>query len=309
MVSDRGNGGTRRLYQDPYLNPGGQDFVAAKIDMSETGGQLIVSFEDQIGPNRDNDFNDIIIQVDIVPKSDGTTHFNNIESASVNNALSNLGLLSAQYENIEELYTLPLSGSVFLEVTQDLSDRNYTLGVVPINSVATYNPTGVVFRTVAVKNMVALINDRVDDVGSIIEFVPSEHNLAGEDVFFVLIPNNTPENFLSHPHRYTPRGDLDDSKRQPLFSLNTANPDGYDQFLSFSNDSKTFLAIEDLARETSSGEPGEVSSSTFSSIHINITPKLTPKAYQNSTYRQMTTDVTIGWDGNDGWNGVQNGDF
>ncbi|MEM9079223.1 MAG: hypothetical protein AAGC74_00860 [Verrucomicrobiota bacterium] len=317
LVENGGAGGTQKIYMDSYLNPSGLDFVAANISIPAAGDGLIVSFEDQTGAHRDNDFNDVILMLEVIPQSAGTGQFagsvsgdSGVVSSDVTTLLSAEGLNQASSERVGQLMQMPASGNVSFELIGDNSDLAFTLGIYDASDVATLSPGSPAYREVATAVSVVVLDNRTSEVGDSVSFDPANYGLAGKEVGVVVIPHNIPENFLKNPHRYSPKGAGNDTKRQPLFSVNGANPGQKDQFLAFTNGTdRTLLAIEDLAREGNVGEVGADSDSDFSDIEIRITPAVDVVDSAFVGYYQGSPDPTVNWNGDDGWTGDANGDF
>jgi hypothetical protein len=146
------------------------------------------------------------------------------------------------------------------------------------------------------------MDDRISDIGSTVSFDPSALGLVGKTVGFFIVPNNTRSTFLRNPWRYTPKGQGDRTKRQPLFSLNGANPGLSDQFLSFYGNGGTVFAIEDHSRYEDEHVPelGDVSDSSFDDIIIRFDVVLEIAGGFATTYGVGSPDPTTGYAGDDG---------
>lgn len=317
LVMDGGNGGTDKIHMDSYLNPGGQEFAACKIDLPGLGDPLIVAFEDELSANRDNDFNDVILLVQIVPLAQGTAQFNGVvagdtgqNAASVSALLQSENLNNSTYEKAGKLIELPETGSVTFELIDDTSDFAFTLALYDYSEVAKLSPHELYYGIAAATECIVVLDDRLHNDGASVTFDPATYGLAGQKVGLMLIPSNIPENYLRNPHRYTPKGDGNFTKRQPLFSHTDANPGTKDQFLFFTDNlTSTIVAIEDHSRHEDGVESGDSSDSNFADVQIKITPALEVTTSHEGNYFQGTADPTINWDGNDGYTGGQNGDF
>jgi hypothetical protein len=320
LVMDGGNGGNQRIYQDAFLNPGGQEFCASNIELQNVEGEpLIVSFEDQLFAGRDNDFNDVIIMVEVLPTALGVSQFDAIPSSEnepavaspeVTQLLVSEGMNDVSYESNGELLYVPAGlNSVNFELIGDASDLEFSLAIYDFDQVSEWNPETLAYRQVASFLAEVILDNRTATAGTSVTINPAGLGFADKNLGLVLIPDNTFSKFSSNPHRYTPRGNGDSLKRQPLFSLNNANPGTKDQFLFFSNETSTLICIEDLTRAAADGEAGEESSNAFAGAHIRITPALMPVGFHEGQYFQGTPDVTENWDGDDGYTGDQNGDF
>lgn len=320
LVMDGGNGGTHRIYQDAFLNPGGQEFSACNIEVTSVpGNPLIVSFEDQLFEGRDNDYNDVIVMVNVVPTSLGTSQFAGVVPSSTDEAVASAavtqtlvaeGMNDASYESAAELLYVPAgTNSVTFELVGDSSAMEFSFAIYDYDEVSGWNPETLAYRQVAAYLSEVIFDNRIAEVGETVTINPAALGLAGKNLGLILIPNNTLDKFSTNPHRYTARGNGDDLKRQALFSLNNANPEAKDQFLFFSNETSTLVCVEDYSRASAVGENGEGSIDSFSGAQILITPALTPMSFHNGQYRQGTPDVTRDWDGDDGFSGIQNGDY
>ena len=213
-------------------------------------------------------------------------------------------------ESTAELYKLPETGDVTVELVSDISDLDFTLALFPMSEVATISPQSLEFRLVSASASVVVLDDRTARPGESVTFSPEEVGLGGATVALMIIPSNTVESFLSNGHRYTPQGNETDgdTKRQPLYSLNSANPGGLDQVMTITNSSETLLMIQDLTRYDS-GEGRAIGGDTFDQINVRITPALEMVEYHGGNYYQASVDQTIDWDGEDGYTGEQKGDF
>ncbi|MFD2255327.1 DUF6923 family protein [Luteolibacter algae] len=308
LVMDGGNAGEQKIYQDSYMNIGGLEMVASRIEVS--GDKLVLAFEDQLAAGRDNDFNDVIVMIEIVPTAPATLQFgrDGLNSNAVSSVLDSLGLNDPANEITADLFQLPASGPVSIELLRDESPLDFTLSLVDYGKIQTVVPGLLEFREIAAANAVTVLDNRNADVGDRVTFDPSALGLAGKQVVLMLLPHNKLDRFVTNPFRYTPRGAGDNTKRQPLFSMINANPGSLDQFMSFTDVDSTIIAIEDHSR-VSSREAGEASDSNFSDTWLRITPALAPMSFGGGGYYQGTPDPTLDWDGIDGYLKGQKGDF
>ena len=127
-------------------------------------------------------------------------------------------------------------------------------------------------------------------------FTPSKYNLRGKTIGLMLIPNNTQKTFLTNPCRYTPKGEGNRTKRQPLFSLISANPGQMDQLFSFANSKSSFFFFEEMTRYNDGNEAGEKSDSSFDDLMFKISPALQISKANLKGYYQSTPDTTYGYD-------------
>jgi hypothetical protein len=192
--------------------------------------------------------------------------------------------------------------NITLTMLEDRSSMKFDLCVFDYQKVAHLAPSSLEFRRTAVQNAVSLMDDRIADIGSKITFSPASLGLAGKTVGFLIVPNNTRSTFLTNPWRYTPKGEGDRTKRQPLFTLNGANPGLHDQFLTFNTAKSTVFAIEDHTRHHDAYLPelGERSDSSFDDIIVQFDRLLQPAGNFQSAYRIASPDPTKGYIGDDG---------
>ncbi|MBK1835135.1 collagen-binding domain-containing protein [Roseibacillus ishigakijimensis] len=308
LVSDGGAGGTQRIYQDADLNPGSLELAASLLDIP--GDPLIVAFEDRVFQGRDNDFNDVILLIDIVPAAPATLQFGGISptSADVETVLTNLGWNDPSYEISADLFELPASGPVTIDLRGDASSLDFSLALVDYEKVATVTPNLLEFRAIAGENAVTVLDNQISEAGDQVTFDPQALGLAGRTVMLAMLPHNRFDRFVTNPHRYTPRGQGENTKRQPLFSVNAANPGALDQFLTFTDNNTTVVMVEDHSRAEGT-EAGAASDSNFADFWFEITPALDPLSLGGSGYYQGSPDPTTGWDGVDGYSSEQKGDF
>ncbi|MDP0489873.1 MAG: DUF4114 domain-containing protein [Verrucomicrobiota bacterium JB023] len=313
LVMNGGLGGVQKIYQDDYLNPGGRGFMASNILLDEEDRPLIVAFEDQLNEGRDNDFNDVILKVDIVPVSLGVAQHDGVVSGQrgINSdsgprglatMLETHGVSGAQFESVGELFYVPADQSeLTIRLIEDRSPMSFTLAAFDYDQVYSLNPGSLEFREIAAANSITLMDDRVSEVGDEVTINLTGHPFSGKTIGLMLIPNNTTSTFLTNPWRYTPRGNGERTKRQPLFSLNSGNPEGRDQMMLFGDGVSNFVTFEDLARLSDPTEPGEVSDDSFDDIQFEFYPALEPAGFHDGHYYEGSADVTKGFVGPDGF--------
>lgn len=312
LVQDGARGGEGLLFQDAELNPGGFNHVAARLFADvEEDRPLIVGFEDREFGG-DHDFNDVIFQVDIIEQSLGSAQYSNVipgklglfsdrGSRGVHQTLEKLGMASAEYEVISQLFVMP-EGPIELNMLDDRSSMKFDLCAFDYEQVRMLDPSSLAFRVRAAEIAVSVMDDRVANPGTPLKFDPAAHGLAGKTVGFLFVPNNKREVFLRNPWRYTPKGHGERTKRQPLFSLNSANPGALDQLLSFESAERTVFALEDHTRyeDMDAPEQGAFSDSLFDDAMISISPRLQPVNGFAGAYYLQSHDPTFGYDGDDG---------
>ncbi|YCM42721.1 DUF4114 domain-containing protein [Verrucomicrobiaceae bacterium 227] len=313
LVMDGGNGGTRLIHQDAYLNPGGLDFMASNILGDLENKPLIVAFEDQLFEGRDNDFNDVILKIDIIPTAMGIAqHDETIEgqdglnsdrgSRGITALLENHGINDPSYESTAELFDVP-AGLTELTFTllDDRSPMKFTLCAFDYNLVSHLNPESPEFRTIAATTAIPLMDNRTMQSGDEVTINPKALGLSGKIIGLMMIPNNTVENYLKNSWRYTPTGDGDNTKRQPLFSLINANPSALDQMLAFYDGQDAYLTFEDSSNIDGTGD--------FDDIQLQMSPALDALGFHNGQYFDESPDPTEGFVGPDGYGEHQHGGF
>jgi len=313
LIQDGARGGSLKLYQDSALNPAGMEHVAGRL-FAGVGEErpLILAFEDWEYGKTDLDYNDVIFQIEIRPTSLGTTQYDNVipnlagihsdrQARGVERHLQRLGMNHAKFENIGQLFILP-DQDITLTMLEDRSSMKFDLCVFDYQTVAHLDPSSLEFRVTAARNAVSLMDDRIDDIGSETTFSPASFGLAGKTVGFFIVPNNTRSTYLTNPWRYTPKGEGDRTKRQPLFTLNGANPGLHDQFLTFNTATTTVFAIEDHTRhgDVYLPEDGDPSDSSFDDIIVRFDCLLQPAGDFPTAYRVASPDPTTGYVANDG---------
>ncbi len=321
LVMNGGLGGTEKIYQDFYLNPAGLELCASNVFLDMEDRPLVIAFEDQLFDNRDNDFNDVIVKIDIIPTSIGVAQHDNVISGQqginsdngsrgVTSLLENYGMNEADLEQVGELFHIPAGlNRLSIDFLDDRSSMKFTLCAVDYALLQTTDPTSLEFRKIAAENAVTLMDDRTSDPGNTIVINPITAGLDGKDVILFIIPNNTVDTFLTNPWRYTAKGEDNRTKRQPLFSLNNANPQGKDQFLTFSDGFSTIVTIEDYSRTTDTTELGEASDDSFDDIQLQLRPALQAISFHGGGYYLGSEDPTEGFTGPDGYTGTPHGGY
>ncbi|MGJ8676378.1 MAG: DUF6923 family protein [Akkermansiaceae bacterium] len=310
LVVDGARGGLTKVYQDDLHNPETRVQCAGRLFGEDHNGPLILAFEDQV--DGDEDFNDVIIQIEIIPRFRGVTQYDDVITAQeglhcdrgsrgVERHLSNLEMNDAQYEVVDQLFLLPES-PITIEFREDRSSMKFDLCVFDYEEVKHLDPSSLEFRERAAKLAITIINDRSANPGNILSFDPSNYNLGGKTVGLMFVPNNNREVFLRNPWRYTPKGVGNRTKRQPLFSLVNANPGNQDQILTFSKDGVTTICLEDHTRyeRELTPEDGDVSDHSFDDAIFVIRGGMTGVNIFDDLYGLPTADPTIGFEGEDG---------
>lgn len=313
LIQDGARDGQLTLFQDAALNPSGMEHVAGRLfNGLDDDRPLILAFEDWEYGISDLDYNDVIFQVEFRPVVMPTTQYDfvipevggihsNRQARGVEQHLRHLGIARSDFEHTGQLYQLP-DHPIRVTMVEDRSSMKFDLCVYDHSLEAHLDPSSLAYRREAAKNAVSILDDRLGDLGSVVSFDPRLHGLAGRTVGFFIVPNNTRSTFLRNPWRYTPKGQGERTKRQPLFTLDSANPGGLDQFLSFAGAGGTVFAIEDHSRFEDFWEPeaGEVSDDTFDDIIIHFSTVLERAGHFPQGYRLASPDPTTGWAGDDG---------
>jgi hypothetical protein len=310
LVVDGAQGGESMVFQDADRNIGGGVQCAAKLFGAVHDGPLILSFEDQVGG--DEDFNDVIFQIEIVPRYRGLAQYDEVISGQlghhsdrgsrgVERHLARLGMNSASVETLGQVFQLP-SEPVTIEFLEDRSSMKFDLCVFDYDLVSHLDPSSLEFRTRAAKLAISVLDDRNANPGDEVSFDPSLYGLEGKVVGLMVIPNNRRDVFLRNPHRYTAKGHGERTKRQPLFSLVGANPGHFDQILTMSDGNTTVLCIEDHTRheDSDASELGDVSNSSFDDAIIVIKGPITGVNIFDNLYGLPTADPTLDFAGEDG---------
>lgn len=301
------------IYQDAARNPGGVDQIAARLFTGVEGPRpKVIGFED-IEYGGDLDFNDVIFQVEFIEHSLGDTQYTDVipghagimsdrGSRGAHQRLGRLGMGSAEFEITSQLFVMP-DRPFSLEMLDDRSSMKFDLCAFDFDAVKMLQPSSLAFRKRAAEIAVSMLDDRLANPGQAIQFDPAAHGLAGKTVGLMIVPNNTRTVFLRNPWRYTPKGEGERTKRQPLFSLNSANPGTLDQLFTFQSADRTVLAMEDYTRLEFEGAAldDQSSDSGFDDAMITISPRLEPADNFPTGYYQGSFDPTFGYDGGDGY--------
>ncbi|MBK1828169.1 DUF4114 domain-containing protein [Haloferula rosea] len=313
LIQDGARGGSLMLYQDAYLNPGSMEHVAARLFTGVTEDRpLILAFEDWELGYTDLDYNDVIFQIEFRPVSLGTTQYDNVipgisgihsnrEARGVERHLRNLGIARASFEHVGQLYQLP-NHPIQVTMIEDRSSMKFDLCVYDHGKLDHLDPSSLEYRKKAAESAISIMDDRLCNIGSVTTMDPVALGLSGKTVGFFIVPNNTRSTFLRNPWRYTPKGQGERTKRQPLFTLNGANAGNRDQFLSFVGNSGTVFAIEDHSRyeDEALPEDGAVSDNTFDDIIIHFDTVLETTGGFHEDYRIGSPDPTTGFIEDDG---------
>lgn len=310
LVVDGARGGETMVFQNSNRNPEGIEQCAARMFGPEYDGPLVLAFEDQV--NGDQDFNDVIFQIEIIPRYRGVAQYDDVLPGSsgifsdrgrrgVERHLSYMGMNVPSLETLGQVFKLPVETITF-EFIEDRSSMKFDLCVFDYDLVSHLDPNSLEFRTRVAKLAISVLDDRDVNPGDTVSFNPGEYGLAGKVVGLMLVPNNRRDVFLRNPHRYTAKGHGERTKRQPLFSLVGANPGFRDQMLTVTNGTTTVLCIEDHTRHEQLDAPelGEVSDSSFDDAIIVIKGALEEVSLFDNLYGLPTADPTIDFEGEDG---------
>ena len=313
LKQDGARGGDLMIHQDADRNPEGMEHVAGRLFTDVTEERpLIIAFEDWEFGKTDLDYNDVIFQVQIRPVSLGTTQYDNViagaagiqsnrEARGVEQHLRRIGIARADFEHIGQLYRLPAE-TITITMIEDRSSMKFDLCAYDHGAIAHLKPSSLEYRVAAAESAVSLMDDRTSDIASTTTFNPAALGLAGKTVGFFIVPNNTRSTYLRNPWRYTSKGQGDRTKRQPLFTLNAANPGLSDQFLSFEGNGGTVFAIEDHSRHEDPYLPelGDTSDSSFDDIIIHFSSVLETAGNFATAYGIGSPDPTTGFVQDDG---------
>lgn len=313
LKQDGAREGELMIHQDAVRNPEGMEHVAGRL-FSEVTEQrpLVLAFEDWEYGKTDLDYNDVIFQIQIRPVSLGTTQYDDVipgasgiqsnrQARGVEQHLRRVGIARASFEHIGQLYYLP-DRPITLTMIEDRSSMKFDLCAYDHGAIDHLEPSSLDYRKAAAESAISLMDDRSSNIGSTTSFDPGAHGLAGKTVGFFIVPNNVRSTYLRNPWRYTPKGQGERTKRQPLFTLNGANPGLADQFLSFSGIGGTVFAIEDHSRHEDPylPEAGEVSNSSFDDIIIHFDAVLESAGNFAEAYRIGSPDPTSNFVESDG---------
>ncbi len=310
LVVDGARGGTTLIYQDATLNPNGLEQCAGRLFGENSSDKLILAFEDQI--YGDEDFNDVIFQIEIIPRFRGSTQYDEVivgqdglhsdrGRRGVERHLSNLDLDQPAYELTDQLFLMP-ENEITIEFLEDRSSMKFDLCVFDYEQVKHLDPSSLEFRKRAATIAISIINDRPANPGSTLSFDPKRYGLDGKTVGLMFVPNNNRETFLRNPSRYTAKGVGNRTKRQPLFSLVNANPGNMDQILTFQNEDLTVICLEDHSRYERELNPelGDLSNHSFDDAIFIIRGAMPGVNIFDNLYGLPTTDPTLLFTGEDG---------
>lgn len=309
---DGARGGDSYLFQDAAYNPQGLEQIAARLFHDAEGERpLVLGFEDRAYQG-DQDFNDVIFQITIIPRGLGDSQFDDVipgkagiysdrGSRGVAHRLKKMELGDASFETLTEIYQFPEGDQPYaFRFLDDRSSMKFDLCVFDYDVVSQLSPSSLAFRRTAAANAISILDDRAYNPGNVVHFTPSSYGLDGKRVGFLIVPNNRVDVFLRNPWRYTPKGNDNRTKRQPLFTINSANPGGLDQFFTFTDKSQTVFMVEDHTRYNDGVEEGKESDSSFDDLSVQIQPALQPLNLSPSAYYLASPDPTIGYEGSDG---------
>jgi hypothetical protein len=313
LKQDGARGGDLMIHQDAEKNPEGMEHVAGRLFTNVTEDRpLVIAFEDWEYGKTDLDYNDVIFQIQIRPVSLGTTQYDDViagaagihsnrQSRGVEQHLRRIGIARADFEHIGQLYHLP-DEEITITMIEDRSSMKFDLCAYDHGAIDHLEPSSLEYRVAAAESAVSLMDDRTSNIASTVTFNPSAAGLAGKTVGFFIVPNNTVSTYLRNPWRYTPKGQGERTKRQPLFTLNGANPGLGDQFLSFAGNGGTVFAIEDHSRHEDPYLPelGDASDSSFDDIIIHFSSVLETAGNFATEYRVGSPDPTTGFVKDDG---------
>ena len=311
LICDGARKGTDKLYMDPELNVDRSSHIAGRLFSDVAFGErpLVIAWEDiEFGPRCDNDFNDVVYQVEIIPVRISDTQYDNVIDGKkginsnlgprgVAATLAKQGVAAARYETAGELYYIPpTAGNFTINLIDERSSMKTEVRVFDYDSVRGLNPDSLEFRVKAARNSFPLFDERSLRIGGSVSFTPSKYNLRGKTIGLMFIPNNIQKTFLTNPWRYTPKGEGNRTKRQPLFSLISANPGQMDQSFSFANSKSSFFFFEEMTRYNDGIDAGEKSDSSFDDLMFKISPPLQISKANMKEYYQATPDTTYGYD-------------
>lgn len=191
------------------------------------------------------------VRGDIVQYSDNPSSY-----SEVTPILSNAGV-SAGSETAATSFIVPGSGSVSLTFTIEKEGGvyDYDFGFFDASAVTAYDPVTQTedWATAALATATHIFSDPVDHTGA----TETVSVLGGSELIFYLIPDNTLTNFNANPGYFYPTSSTKNQEyRSPLFSYTDANPDQYDQMMSWLDSSAgvTLFTFEDQTRALVSDE-------------------------------------------------------
>lgn len=308
LIKEGAGVGSEVISQVASQNLNSKEMAAGRFPQGASGCRYL-AFEDRL--DGDESYDDVVIQIEVVPVGkELAQHDGNLigqeglasdrGSRGVQALLQREGLAAEECEILQGVFQMPADNTSYqIDFLDDRTSMKFTLGVCPLDTVSDLASNSLLFREQVARDGVIILDDRLANPGGQVPFEPHLHGLLGKRVFFYLIPNNTPTTYLRNAWRYTPRGNGENTKRQPLFSIAEANPGGEDQFLTFGDPGKTLLAIEDYARAPAEGELGADSDESFDDVQIRITPGLLATE-RHPAYYGKTIDYTLGYESSDG---------
>src|SRR5688572_11677759 len=182
-------------------------------------------------------------------------------------------------ETIAETFVVPGAPGTTTTLTftfvADFGGYLFTFGFYPLSAVTADPVSDKQNHAVqAVTNATLIFDDVTQDPGPAV--TASFGVLAGTELGFFIVPNDTFANFLAAPATfYDPPANTGDdifaNKRSPLFSVADANPGEFDQLLSFIGNGVTLFTFEDLTRN-----PGGNTDNSFTDLAFTIDAELEP---------------------------------
>lgn len=311
LICDGARNKTDMLYMDRSLNRDGSEHIAGRLfdDVDSNERPLVIGWEDvESGPRCDNDFNDVVYQIEIIPVRLSDTQYTDVIPGKVGinsrrgargvaAAVARQGVAAARYETVAQLFYIPVTaGNYTIDLIDERSSFKTEVRVFDYDAVRGLNPQSLAFRTAAAKASYPLFDERKLVKGGSVTFSPAKFGLRGKTIGLIFVPNNTKPTFLRNPWRYTAKGQNIRTKRQPLFSLINGNPGQIDQLFTFMNSRSTFFCFEDRARYNDGVEIGEASDASFDDLMFKISPKLQPAPNELQGYYIATPDITYGYD-------------
>lgn len=249
---------------------------------------------------------DVVTQHDdVIAGIDGIN--SNRRGSGLKSVLQQEGMFGSEFEKFHELFYIPLNATELeFEMLKDYGSFKFHFGMFDYSVVDGLVPGSLEWNVTAVENSIGLFDDRITNPGAKVTLDVQELGLAGKVVCFFIVPNNTISVYLRNPWRYSPKGNGNNTKRQPLFTVSAANPGQLDQAMAFGNETNTIFSFEDLTRYNTT-EPGWNSDNSFDDLTFSVTPALeavgTPvevfmlePAEESVRNRQTTAEVLVDWD-------------
>ena len=214
--------------------------------------------------------------------ADTITHFGDGPFPGVSTLLDDvdigIGSGNTGSETTAETFVVPGASGTTTTLTftfeEDLGGYLFTFGFYPLSAVSGIDPETekVDYAIQAITNATLIFDDVTQDPGVTASFPV----LAGTELGFFIVPNDTFANFLADPTSfYDPPANTGDdifaNKRSPLFSVADANPGEFDQLLSFIGNGVTLFTFEDLTRN-----PGGNTDNSFTDLAFTIDSELEP---------------------------------